>query len=396
MNAATRPPGERVLPRALSVELRLQRPGLDIRAQFRVPPGRVCALVGRSGSGKSALLKAAAGLAPALGGRVALGTEALYDATAHINLPAHTRRLAWLDAHGHLFPHLSVRHNLLYGAPRQGWRGGFRIAPGGVPLDGLAAWLDLSAQLQHRSDRLSASQRLRVALGRALLSQPNALFLDDPLGEVPASEHEALLDLLAEVPMRFKLPVVLVSPRMNEVIRLADEVVILHEGRMASAGPTAQILSDVSLSTFLEGVHAGSVLEGEVKRHDIEWLLSEVDVGGQRVTVPATLHPVGGKVRLKLRARDLSLHRELPSDTSASNHLRGRITQVMLAGEHGTYGAVGIELDRPLDAHGQPAQPGTPLWAMLTRKAIQQMDWAPGQPCVVGFKAMATQVTAWR
>jgi molybdate transport system ATP-binding protein len=381
---------EKQPPRALSVELRLQQPGLDIRAQFRVMPGRVCALVGRGGAGKSALLQATAGVLPARGGRIALGTQAVYDSAAKINLPPHERRITWLDAHTHLFPHLSVKANLLYGAK------------GPVKQHALAAfdrvvkWLDLASLLNRKPDALTVNQRVRVALGRALLSAPNALLLDDPLGDVPPHEQEVLLELLAEIPTKFKLPVVLVSPRMNEVIRLADEVVILHEGRMASAGPAAQILSDVSLSTFLEGVHAGSVLEGEVKRHDIEWLLSEVDVSGQRVTVPATLHSVGSKVRLKVRARDINLHREPPTDSSCTNHLRGRITQIMLAGEHGTYGAVGIELDRALDADSMQVKTGSPLWAMLTRKSIQTMGWAPGQPCVISFKAMATTVSAWR
>jgi molybdate transport system ATP-binding protein len=236
---------------------------------------------------------------------------------------------------------------------------------------------------------------VRVALGRALLSRPQALLLDNPLGEVPAHEHEELLALLAEIPRRWRIPMVLVSPRMSEVVRLADDVLVLHEGRMASAGPAAQVLSDVSLSTFLEGTDAGSVLEGVVRRHDLNWLLSEVDVGGQRITVPAMLHPVGSRVRLKLRARDLSLHRQPPSDTSSLNCLHGRITQLMLAGEHGTYGAVGIELDQALGLHGEAEQAPPAVWALLTRKAIQQMDWQPGQPCVVGFKAMATTVSAW-
>lgn len=386
-------------PRTLSIELRLQRPGLDIRAQLRALPGHVCALVGRPGSGKSALLKAAAGLEPALGGRVALGGDALYDSATRVNRPPHERRLAWLDAHGHLFPHLDVRGNLLYGRGGQrGW--GWWRPSRSAAMDEVVAWLDLGTQLHHRPERLTPTQRLKVVLGRALLASPNALLLDDPLGQVPEAEREPLLDLLADLPRRFRLPVLLVSPRMNEVIRLADETVILHEGRMASAGPTAHILSDVSLSTFLEGQHAGCVLEGEVKRHDIEWLLSEVDVAGQRVTVPATLHPVGGQVRLKVRARDISLHRKPPEDTSVSNHLRGRIHQVMLAGgNHGTYGAVTVTLDRALGldgASGAQAAPGPQVWAMLTRKAIEQMDWAPGQPCVLGFKAMATQVSAWR
>ncbi|MGC4061165.1 MAG: ATP-binding cassette domain-containing protein [Aquabacterium sp.] len=381
---------EKQLPRALSVELRLQQPGLDIRAQFRVMPGRVCALVGRGGAGKSALLQATAGVLPARGGRIALGTQAVYDSAAKINLPPHERRLTWLDAHTHLFPHLSVKGNLLYGAK------GAVKQHAVATFDRIVKWLDLASLLPRKPEGLTVNQRVRVALGRALLSAPNALLLDDPLGEVPPHEQEGLLELLAEIPTKFKLPIVLVSPRMSEVIRLADEVVILHEGRMASAGPAAQILSDVSLSTFLEGVHAGSVLEGEVKRHDIEWLLSEVDVAGQRVTVPATLHSVGSKVRLKVRARDINLHREPPTDTSCTNHLRGRITQIMLAGEHGTYGAVGIELDRALDADSMQVKSGSPLWAMLTRKSIQTMGWAPGQPCVISFKAMATTVSAWR
>jgi molybdate transport system ATP-binding protein len=378
------------LPRALSVELRLQQPGLDIRAQFRVLPGRVVALVGRSGAGKSALLKAAAGLIPARGGRIAIGPEAVYDSATKVDKPPHERRLTWLDGQTHLFPHLSVKGNLQYGTDVLR-----RIRPG-PRFEAIVQWLDLGSLLHRRPDALTVAQRVRVALGRALVSSPNALLLDDPLSAVPPHEQEALLALLAEIPKRYQIPIVLVSPRMNEVISLADEVVILHEGRLAGAGPAAQILSDVSLSTFLEGAHAGSVLEGEVKRHDLEWLLSEVDVSGQRVTVPATLHPVGSRVRLKVRARDLNLHHQPPEDTSCSNHLRGRITQIMLAGQHGTYGAVGIELDPVLDPLGAQIQAGTPLWAMLTRKSIQQGGWSPGQPCIVSFKTMATTVTAWR
>ncbi|MDX9843228.1 MAG: ATP-binding cassette domain-containing protein [Aquabacterium sp.] len=375
--------------RALSVELRLQQPGLDIRAQFRVPPGRVCALVGREPATQSALLQAAAGLIPVKGGRIALGQDTLYDGSARVNLPVHQRRLVWLDAHAHLFAHLSVRGNLRYGLPRG-------TPPADIPdFDQIVAWLELATLLPRRPAQLTPTQRMRVALGRALLSCPQALLLDNPLGEVPEHEREELLGLLAEVPRRWRIPMVLVSPRMSEVVRLADDVLVLHEGRMASAGPAAQVLSDVSLSTFLEGTDAGSVLEGVVRRHDLNWLLSEVDVGGQRITVPAMLHPVGRRVRLKLRARDLSLHRQPPSDTSSLNCVQGRITQVMLAGEHGTYGAVGIELDQALGLHGDVEQAAPAVWALLTRKAIQQMDWQPGQPCVVGFKAMATTVSAW-
>lgn len=389
MNGQQNKPGK-VLPLPLSVELRLQQPGLDIQAQFRVLPGRVCAIVGRAGAGKSALLKATAGLHPARGGRIALGTQTIYDSAAGINLAPHQRRIAWLDSQGHLFPHLSVQSNLEYGLSR---------APkpvNGPSFDAVTQWLDVRSLFRARPARLNPAQRFKVALGRALLSAPQAILLDDPLGGVPEHEQPPLLELLAQVPARSRLPVVLVSPRMNEVIRMADDVIVLHEGRMTSGGIATQILSDVSLATFLEGVNAGSVIEGEVKRHDIEWLLSEVDVSGQRVTVPAALHPVGRRVRLKIRARDISLHRELVEGGSASNQLRGRITQVMLAGENGSYGAVGVELDHLRESGDFSLQAGVQIWALLTRKSIQQMDLAPGQPCVASFKAMSVAVSGWR
>ena len=377
------------LPRALGVALRLQRPGLDIQAQFRVPPGRVCALVGRPGAGKTALLMATAGLLPAIGGRVTLGADPLYDAATGLNLPPHVRRLGWVDGQAHLFPHLTVQGNLMYGH-RVG--GGDR----GPRLEEIARWLAIEPLLQHRATQLSAADAFRVALGRALLAHPHALLLDDPRARGPTEARPPLLALLAQLPARQPLPLVLVSPRMDEVIQLADEIVVLHEGRMASAGPAPHILSDVSLSSFLEGEHAGTVLDGVVKRHDVSWLLSEVDVGGQRLTVPALLHPVGSRVRVKLRARDVALHRHPPSDTSVSNHLRGRVAQIMLAGEHGIYGAVVVELDRAADPSEPTQAPPATLWALLTRKSIQQMGWAPGQPCVVGLKAMAINVFPWR
>jgi molybdate transport system ATP-binding protein len=380
-------------PRALSVELHVRQPGLDVRAQFRVLPGRLCALTGRQGQGQSALLKAAAGLAPALSGRVALGPTALLDVSAGVRLPLHQWGVGWLDGRAQLFPHLNAGDNLAYAPRVAGHRHGDKH-PMDVPT--LTRWLDLGAVLSRRPAELPPLQRWKVALGRTLAARPHALLLDDVLGGLPDSDRAEALELLSHLGPRFKLPVVLATTRMDEVVRLADDMHIVHEGRLAGAGPVAQILSDVSLATFLEGVNAGSVLEGEVRRHDIEWLLSEVLVGGQPVSVPATLHGVGSRVRLKLRARDLSLHRERPDDTSSSNHLLGRVSQVMLAGEHGTYGAVLVDLAAKLDTDGLNPHPPAQLWCLLTRRAIQQMGWAPGQTCVLGFKAMATVVTPWR
>jgi len=377
------------LPRSLSVDLHVRQPGLEVQAQLRALPGRVSALVGRVENGQRAILEAVAGLRPALSGRVALGADALYESRRGLNLPPHRRRLGWLDAQAHLFPHLTIEGNLAYGAKALGSR--MKVAPG-LDVPSLVKWLDLSAMMDRRPHELSAMQKVRAALGRALAADPQGLLMDDPLGLVPDPERPELLEVLAQVAHRFHLPVLMTTPRMEEVVRMADDVVILHDGRMAGAGPIAQVLSDVSLSTFLEGFHAGSILEGAVTRHDIEWVVSEVDISGQCVTVPATLHPVGTRVRLKVRARDVSLHREAPTDSISTNVLRGRISQILLAGQTGTYGAVGVELAREFDEHME-LKSGAQIWGLVTRQAIQQMNWQPGEPCVVGFNAMAAQVT---
>lgn len=377
------------LPRSLSVELHVRLPGLEVQAQLRALPGRVSALIGRVENGQRAILEGTAGLRPVLSGRVAMGSDALFDSRRGLNLPPNQRRLGWLDANAHLFPHLTIGENLAYGGKAQGKH--MHACPR-MDVASLVKWLDLGSMLAHRPHELSAAQRVRAALGRALAADPQGLLMDDPLGRVAETERPELLELLAQVAQRFHLPVLLSTPRMGEVIRMADDVTILHDGRMAGSGPVAHLLSDVSLSTFLEGFHAGSVLDGEVTRHDIEWVLSEVDICGQCVAVAATLHPVGTPVRIKVRARDVSLHREPPTDSSSTNVLRGRISQVMLAGEHGTYGAVGVELARELDDRLE-LKSGAQIWALVTRQAIQQMNWQPGEPCVVGFNAMAAQVT---
>lgn len=375
------------LPMPLSVELKLKRPTLDVLAQFRVAPGHVCALVGRPGSGKTALMQGAAGLLPVLSGRITLGTEVMYDEPTAVNRPPEVRKFAWVDRTGQLFPHLNVRRNLSYGAQ------GVALQPHRLGFDEVVEWLDLKAMLPLWPHQLSIAQRQTVALARAMLASPNALMLNDPLGDVPTHEQPPLVELISQMRARLKVPTVLVSPRIDEVIRLADDVVILHEGRVASAGPTARVLSDVSLSTFLEGLHAGSVLEATVRHHDIQWLLTEVDVVGQRITVPAVLHTEGRRVRLKVRARDVNVHREPLADTSISNQLRGRISQIMLAGNNGSYGAVAVDLHRLLDVQQTSgATQDAAIWALLTRRSIQEMGLAPGQDCYVSFKAMAVTV----
>ena len=187
---------------------------------FRVTSdARVLALVGASGSGKTSLLHAVAGLLRPLRGSIAIGGETLFDSTRRIDVPAHRRRVGYVFQDGRLFPHLDVRGNLRFGAPApQGHGFGF---------DDVVALLALEPLLARRTAGLSGGEVQRVALGRALLAQPRLLLLDEPLSMLDPDRREELLPYLCRVRDEAALPMIYVSHAADEVARIAQDVLRL-------------------------------------------------------------------------------------------------------------------------------------------------------------------------
>ncbi|HEY2925702.1 molybdenum ABC transporter ATP-binding protein [Piscinibacter sp.] len=358
----------------IEIDLSIVRPALTVQAQLAVPARGVTAVIGRSGAGKSTLLHAVAGLLRPARGRITLAGRALFDADRGIDVPPHRRDFGVVFQEGRLFPHLSVRHNLLYGAHLSRQRHG-------PAFDDVVQLLGIGALLGRRPHTLSGGERQRVAIGRALLCRPRALLMDEPLASLdPARRHE-LLGYLAELPHHFDLPVLYVTHQIDEVLRLADQVVVMSEGRTVAAGPALAILSDLSLQPLVGRFEAGSVLAGVVSEQLADWQLTRVDVAGQRITVPRLEAPVGAHVRLRVRSRDVALQREVLA-SSASNQLAGTVTRVL--DRDGAYSAVELAL-RP-GAHA-----GESLWALVTRRSVHALGLAPGQPVVASFKAVAVE-----
>lgn len=358
----------------LDLDLTINRAAITVRARIELPARGVTAIVGRSGAGKSTLLHAMAGLLrPALG-HLHLAGRTLFDAAAHIDVPAHRRALGVVFQEGRLFPHLSVRSNLLYGA---------RLAPSrsGPRLDDVVQLLGIDALLPRRPHTLSGGERQRVAIGRALLSRPMALLMDEPLASLDPPRRHELLGYLAALPARFGLPLIYVTHQMDEVLRLADQVVVMDAGRTVAAGPTLELMSDLSLAPMLGRFEAGSVLAGQVVEHLGDWQLTRVDVAGQIVTVPRLDAPVGATMRLRIRARDVALQREVLA-SSASNQLSGTVVRILE--REGPYCAVELALRR--QAHA-----GERLWALVTRRSAHALELAPGQGVVASFKSVAVE-----
>lgn len=202
---------------AFLIDIELQRGSFRRRVDIR-SDHRVLALVGESGAGKSSVLHAIAGLVTPQRGRIAIAGRTLFDAERGIDVPAHQRRIGYVFQDVRLFPHLDVRHNLLYG---------FHGAARGQPRFDLAAIVELlgiGALLRRRIAGLSGGEMQRVAIGRALLSQPRILLLDEPLSALDMGRRDELLPYLQRVRDETALPMIYVSHLPDEVRRIADEV----------------------------------------------------------------------------------------------------------------------------------------------------------------------------
>ncbi len=362
----------------LSIDVEVPRGAATVTARLDVPPRGITALIGRSGAGKSTVLQAVAGLLRPRAGRVVLDGRPLFDAAAGIDRPPQARRLGVVFQDGRLFPHRSVRGNLLYGAKRAPVAADEPAGPG---FDEVVALLGLAPLLERRAHQLSGGERQRVALGRALLARPRALLMDEPLASLDPPRRHELLGYLAGLPARLDLPILYVTHQMDEVMRLADRVVLMADGAVAASGGALELLSDLTLGPLVGRFEAGGVLAGTVAEQLDAWQLSVVAVAGQRITVPRIDAPPGAAVRLRIRARDVALQREVLA-SSASNQLAGTVLRVLE--REPPYAAVELGLT-------PDAAPGERLWALVTQRSVQNLAITPGQTMVASFKAVAVE-----
>ena len=220
---------------------------LEVRAKHRLgvfqldvelvaPTGGIVALFGRSGAGKTSLVNMLAGLLRPTEGRIALNGTVLFDSAARIDLPPERRRLGYVFQEGRLFPHLDVRGNLLYG---------FRRVPAAeraIRLEQIVELLDIGPLLRRRPGSLSGGEQQRVAIGRALLANPRLLLMDEPLASLDATRKAEILPFIEQLRDKLRLPIVYVSHDMGEIVRLADTVVLLADGRVTAIGSAEQVL----------------------------------------------------------------------------------------------------------------------------------------------------------
>jgi molybdate transport system ATP-binding protein len=352
----------------LEVDIRLARGSFTLDAQFVAPTPGITALFGRSGCGKSTLVNALAGLIPNGRGRIALDDAAWLDSTLRVNVAAEHRRIGYVFQDARLFPHYTVRGNLLYGAPRGN-------TATSSAFDDVVQLLGLSAMLARRPGALSGGERQRVALGRALLAQPRLLLLDEPLASLDVSRREEVLPYLEKLRDHFAIPMVFVSHQFDEVLRLATHLVVMEQGRVVAAGDVGAVSLTPALRDIVGTDAVGAVLEGQVESSDATQGLATVRIGphSQLRVTNGRLVP-GQRVRVQLLARDLILAIAEPRGLSVRNQLRG--TVVSITSDHGA-DLVAVDVG------------GATLLSRISAAATRELNLAPGTTVWALVKAVS-------
>ncbi len=300
----------------IEVKIQKQLGEFNLAVSFEAPSRGITALFGRSGSGKTSVLRVVSGLQRAKQAVIRINDDVWQDEKQFI--PTHRRPLGYVFQEASLFPHLSVRHNLEYG-----WRR-TPVNARRIQFDDVVELIGIGPLLQRATARLSGGERQRVAIARALLTSPKLLLMDEPLSALDHGAKQTILPYLESLHDEFEIPSLYVTHDPNEVARLADYMVILDQGKVIAQGQTANLLTrlDLPLAGYDD---AASLLEGLVSSHDHTYHLTWISMDCGRVAVVREDLPVGQHARVQIRARDVSLSLSAHSDTSILNILPAKV-----------------------------------------------------------------------
>ena len=329
----------------------------------------ITALFGRSGAGKSTTINLIAGLARPDRGRIALDGTALVDTERGIFVPPYRRHVGLVFQDAQLFPHLTVRQNLLFGR----WFASPKNHS--ASFASVVETLGISHLLQRKPNGLSGGEKQRVALGRALLSAPKFLLMDEPLASLDMERKLEILPLIERLRDEFRVPIVYVSHSVDEVARLASRVVVMEQGRVIAIGGVEDALGPGLRNTRVSRFERSSVITGRLKGTDA-YGLTQISHPAGTIWLTGRARPIGREARVVVKATDITLAKARSEGLSVQTTLAGKISEIEM--DDGPIAGVSIALD----GHGQ-------LFALATRKAIDALGLGKGDRVFALVKAVA-------
>jgi molybdate transport system ATP-binding protein len=344
-------------------------PSFHLSVGLDFPTSGITVLFGPSGSGKTTLLRCLAGLERAPDGFMQFGNDVWQDEAKGMCLPLHARPIGYVFQEPRLFPHYSVRSNLLYGYKR------IPVEERRISIEQVVSILGIEHLLDRRIHKLSGGEQQRVTIGRALLTSPKLLLMDEPLTSLDIQRKQELIPFIHRLHEELSIPVIYVSHSINEILQLADRVVLLKQGKLVGAGALNEVLTSLEYRGSFGSLRVGAVLDAHVASHEPQYGLTQLEFKGQFLFVPLQSAAIGQIVRVHILSSDVSLVvGRTNSPTSVLNILEATIVEIREMDQS----TVDVLLNI-----------GAPLVASITRKSLANLGLKPGQHVYAHIKAVA-------
>ena len=356
----------------IDVDIVLERKHFDVVINQQFKNG-ITGIFGQSGSGKTSLLQALAGLASPRRGRIVAGDKVLFDSEQHIHIPVEKRNVGYVFQEGRLFPHMSVERNLRYGIKKN--------RDIGVSFDEVVEMLNLGPLLKSRPSHISGGERQRTALGRSLLSSPDMLFLDEPFSAVDMQLRDQILPFILKIQRTFTFPILVVSHDLPDLLKLTDTLCLIKEGRCVGHGEYYSLLKSKTSASVIGTRAYINAIEMRVSGHDTSTGLTILcrQSNEQNVCVKCNSKKVnavsGQLVRVFVAADDISLSFQSLQNVTIQNQLEGKIVDL-------------IERDGVFLC---AVDVGFRLLVEITRESVRQLQIEPGRKVWCLFKTVAIQ-----
>ncbi len=353
----------------LVAQFHVRYPTFQLSIDLDAPASDITVLFGPSGSGKTTLLRCLAGLERASDGFMQFGNDVWQDEKRGLCLPLYKRPIGYVFQEPRLFPHYNVRSNLLYGYKR------IPVEERRIAIEQVVDILGIGHLLERRIHKLSGGEQQRVAIGRALLTSPKLLLLDEPLASLDIQRKQELVPFIKQLHKALHIPVVYVSHAINEILQLADRVVLLKEGKVVGIGALNEVLTSPQFRRNLGSLRVGAVLDTRVANHESEYGLTRLEFKGQFLFISLQPVSVGESLRVHILASDVTLVvGQIDCPTSVLNILEATILEIRETDQS----SVDVLLDI-----------GAPLVASITRKSLVNLGLKPGQRVFAHIKAVA-------
>lgn len=349
---------------SLYIRQAIQRGTFSLQVELTLPMQGITAIFGPSGSGKSSLLRAIAGLDQHRKGCVRLGTQDWQTESSF--LPVHQRNIGYVFQEDNLFPHLNVQGNLYYGSRRAG-------RPDAEVTE-LVELMQIGDLLQRKPAELSGGERQKVAIARALALKPVLLMMDEPMSGLDLGFRNSFLPQLRMLINKAQIPVLYVSHTPDEVAQLADTLVLLEKGKPACAGNLADLLTSSRYSLAYRA-DAESVIDARVKQHDAHYGLLELEFSGGTMNVSGAALPIGQQVRVRIFAQDVSIALQPPERSSILNVYPAKIIELMSCNDSQVSVLLQVGSNK--------------LLARITRKSAELLELQNGKDVYVQIKSVA-------